>query len=89
MSDQLFKVGDIVSHSSIAWQRDDGAYEVVRLMPGDGPEPTYRLRNVADRRERVAQQYELRRHDGAIAADKQASEGETAGKRPLKLRLRS
>ncbi|GLS21562.1 hypothetical protein GCM10007874_45790 [Labrys miyagiensis] len=66
MNDQAFKVGDIVLHSAIPWQRDEGAYEIVRLMPADNPEPTYRLRNVADSRERIARQHELRRQDGEI-----------------------
>jgi hypothetical protein len=69
MNTHSFKVGDIVSFSSNIGQRDDGTYEIVRVMPSDGPEPAYRLKNVAEPRERVAQQHELRVLRGGAATD--------------------
>jgi len=55
-----FEVGDIVTlHSSIS-RHEEGPYQVTRQMPSDGPEPAYRLKGVADSRERVAREHELR-----------------------------
>jgi len=70
MTAPVFKIGTIVSYLGIPGHRDEGAFEIIRLLPADGPEPQYRLRNVADLRERVAQQHELQllRGDPAQAA---------------------
>lgn len=60
MTKHTFQVGDIVIlHSSIS-RHEEGTYQVTRQMPSDGPEPAYRLKGVADSRERVAQEHELR-----------------------------
>lgn len=60
MTNHAFQVGDIVIlHSSVS-RHEEGTYQVTRQMPADGPEPAYRLKGVADSRERVALEHELR-----------------------------
>jgi hypothetical protein len=82
MSAHTFKVGDVVSYSSSIGQRDDGAYEITRVLPSDGPEPSYRLRNIAEPRERVAQQHELRPLRGNVVAESETPRRRKAEPRP-------
>lgn len=53
-----FKIGAIVQMSS-SRRLDPDSYEVVRVMPQDGPELSYRLRNLRDGHERIAAEHIL------------------------------
>jgi hypothetical protein len=46
-------------------QAAPGAYEIIRLMPGDELEPHYRIKSEAERHERVVAESEL---EGALTS---------------------
>lgn len=69
MTTHEFHIGDIVVLRPHIGNRDETAYEVTRIMPGDGPIPVYRLKGVNTPRERVAQEHELRHATGESAPE--------------------
>jgi hypothetical protein len=78
MGAHAFKIGDIVIYLPQIGTQREGAYEVTRLLPADSPDPSYRLRSLAEQRERVAKEYELRAARGDEAGTDDAGKSETA-----------
>jgi len=57
-----FKIGALVElQKSRGSDAPNGLYEVVRLLPSDGTEMQYRIKNVREVHERLATESQLRR----------------------------
>jgi hypothetical protein len=63
MTPHKFKIGDIVTYVQPWGARPVGPYDIIRLLPSDGPDPAYRLKSQAEKHERIAKEYELRTVD--------------------------
>ncbi|MDQ0473373.1 hypothetical protein [Labrys wisconsinensis] len=59
MAQHKFKVGDIVVFVGHSVKRPSGPYEVVRLMPADSPDNTYRIKSRTEHHERVVREHEI------------------------------
>jgi hypothetical protein len=57
-----YKIGQTVNYvSRIGYDRASGTYEVKQLLPPEGDEFQYRIKNASEPYERVAKEHELRR----------------------------
>ncbi|MDQ0395297.1 hypothetical protein [Labrys monachus] len=81
MTAHAFKIGDIVIYRSQIGMHQGGTYEVTRLLPADNPEPSYRLKSIAEQYERVAKEYELRVADSGAIQRQEAAHPMEAAKR--------
>ena len=86
MNTYEFHIGDIVVLQSHLGQRDDAAYEVMRIMPADGPVPMYRLKGVSTPRERVAPEHDLRHATEESARTSEDSPTALPRMRPIRRR---
>lgn len=61
MPEHSFKVGQKVriNQSLVGMKHLDGTYEIVRLLPPDGPYAQYRVRSTSGFQERVVKEIEL------------------------------
>jgi hypothetical protein len=59
MSDHKFKIGQAVS--SLGREMASGTYKVVQLLPSEGDDFQYRIRNPNEPHERVAKERDLER----------------------------
>jgi hypothetical protein len=59
MSDRKFKIGQAVSY--LGRERASGTYKVVQLLPSEGDDFQYRIRNPNEPHERVAKESDLER----------------------------
>ena len=58
MSGHKYKIGQLVNY--FGRERGSGVYQVTQLLPPDGEGFQYRIKNVNEPHERVAQENELR-----------------------------
>jgi hypothetical protein len=62
MSNHQFKLGDVVEFASLfASKVATSSYEVIRLLPSEGQEPAYRIKNKAEQYERAVKEHEITR----------------------------
>ena len=59
MSGHKFKIGQLVNY--LGRERASGVYQVTQLLPSEGQEFQYRIKNINEPHERVAKERELRR----------------------------
>jgi hypothetical protein len=59
MSGHKFKIGQLVNYHSR--ERVPGVYQITQLLPPEGDEFQYRIKNINEPHERVAKESELRR----------------------------
>lgn len=59
MAQHKYKVGDLVTLARSVVKLPAGPYEVIRLLPADSPEPTYRIKSKSETHERVVREYEI------------------------------
>ena len=59
MSGHKFKIGQLVTYHGR--ERAPGVYQITQLLPPEGDEFQYRIKNVNEPHERVAKESELRR----------------------------
>jgi hypothetical protein len=59
MSNHKFKIGQIVSYVGRA--KASGSYKITKLMPSEGGDFHYRIRNLSEPHERVAKEKDLER----------------------------
>ena len=59
MAQHKFKVGDLVTYARSFIKQPAGPFEIVRLMPTDTPEPTYRIKSKAEQYDRVVREFEI------------------------------
>ena len=59
MSGHKFKIGQLVNY--LGRDRALGVYQVTQLLPPEGEEFQYRIKNINEPHERVAKERELRR----------------------------
>lgn len=59
MREHKFAIGSRVSLSKRMSNARPGEYKVIRLLPYEGGDPQYRIKNNAESNERVAKEYEL------------------------------
>jgi len=60
VSTHIFEVGDIVTYRSAMGSHSGGAFEIIRLLPTDTPEPVYRIKSVGQPFERAVMEHEIR-----------------------------
>ena len=58
-SDHKFKIGQLVNYHGR--ERAPGVYQITQLLPPEGDEFQYRIKNINEPHERVAKESELRR----------------------------
>lgn len=58
-----FKVGELVSYrpTKTLMAASSGGYQVVRIQPTEGREPTYRIKSITEVYERIANESDLKR----------------------------
>jgi hypothetical protein len=59
MSGHKYKIGQLVNY--LGGDRAPGLYQVTQLLPPEGEEFQYRIKNINEPHERVAKERELRR----------------------------
>jgi hypothetical protein len=59
MSGHKFKIGQLVNYHGR--ERAPGVYQITQLLPPEGDEFQYRIKNINEPHERVAKESELRR----------------------------
>ena len=59
MSGHKFKIGQLVTYHGR--ERAPGVYQITQLLPPEGDEFQYRIKNINEPHERVAKESELRR----------------------------
>jgi hypothetical protein len=59
MSGHKYKIGQLVNY--LGRDRAPGLYQVTQLLPPEGEEFQYRIKNINEPHERVAKERELRR----------------------------
>lgn len=59
MGIHTFRIGELVTLRLAPSRKQEKAYEITRLLPGDGSEPTYRIKTVGEPFERTAREFEL------------------------------
>jgi hypothetical protein len=59
MSDHKFKIGQIVSY--LGRGKASGTYKITQLMPSEGGDFQYRIRNLNEPHERVVKEKDLER----------------------------
>jgi hypothetical protein len=59
MAQHKYKVGDIVTFARSFVKLPAGPFEVIRLLPLETPDPTYRIKSKAEQHERVVREYEI------------------------------
>jgi hypothetical protein len=58
MSGHKFNIGQLVNY--LGRERASGVYQVTQLLPSEGQEFQYRIKNINEPHERVAKESELR-----------------------------
>lgn len=59
MGIHTFGIGDFVVLKLAPIRQQDKAYEIIRLLPADGPEPIYRIKSIGEPFERRVRESEL------------------------------